>query len=197
VAEALVAASSSEGLVAMTDQTTPEGWAAIRREPRIRPLDMLLAEEQVRERIRRRRLKVLTAVAAALGCFLALIIAVRATHPRDEADFLLAVRDAAPVGMADDDLVAEGDAACQWLSWQERARWNHGRWFNRDAVLVRYIRTTRPVDSGAWGSPSSWQESRMVVADAAFSQLCGGTWWWHRPHGPSLGGFRGGDENYD
>lgn len=99
--------------------------------------------------------------------------------------------------LGDDDLVREGDQACGWLSQQERALWNHGTWFNRDTALARYLRETRPSTLGAWGTPEDWRVSRLNVADAAWSQLCGGTWWWHRPHGPSLSPRNGGGEGGD
>jgi hypothetical protein len=159
-----------------------------------RPGDLWRARLVVEEQMRRRRNKVVVVVAGLVICFLGLVIAVRMTHLRDESDFLLAVEDVAPQTLDDDDLVAEGDAACQWLSWQERAWWNHGAWFDRDDVLARYVRTTRPIHRGAWGTSTDGPANRLVVADAAWSQLCGGTWWWHRPHGPSLSLRNGGGE---
>ena len=147
------------------------------------------------------RRRVLIAVGAVLAALLVTSIWVRAVHPRDEADFLLAVQGDPSTGLAsvlpnleDDDIVAEGDFACRWLDQQDRALWNHGRWWNRDDVLDRYIEQTRPVIPGVWGAPSVWPVTRYEVADAAWSQLCGGTWWWHRPHGPagSGGGIGGG-----
>jgi len=159
--------------------------------PRLR--DLAEAREMVEARIRRRRLIVLAALAAVVACFLAMVVAVRATHPRDEADFLLSARTGGSVNsLSDADLVSEGDFACRWLSAQDRAWWNHGPWYDREPLLERYLEQTRPVLIGQWGLPQQWPETRGAVADAAWSQLCGGTWYWHRPHGPSLrGGGRG------
>lgn len=146
--------------------------------------------------VTRRRVGIVAVGLAA--CFLALVAGVRLTHPRDEADFLLAadqIRSAdVTVPGEDDALLREGDFACRWLDLQDRAFWNHGPWYNRDSVLDRYVGETRPVDVGAWGPPAQASVSRARIADAAWSQLCGGTWYWHRPHGPSLGTGGGGAE---
>jgi hypothetical protein len=142
------------------------------------------------------RRRVTVAAVVVLLAFPVTSLWVRAAHPRDEADFLLAARTEAPVGgFSNEELVAEGDYACHWLDRQDRAWWNHGTWFDRAGVLDRYIEQTRPILRGQWGLPGRWEQSRRVVADAAWSQLCGGTWWWHRPHGPR--GPRGGGTDGD
>lgn len=153
-------------------------------------------QDMLEARIRRRRFVIILVAGVVMTCLLGLVVAVRMTHARDEADFVLAARTAAPLTtLSDGQLVAEGDFACRWLSQQERAFWNHGSWFDRDQILTRYLRQTRPVLSGQWGPPRSWSQNRGVVADAAWSQLCGGTWYWHRPHGPRgpSGGGADGD----
>lgn len=135
------------------------------------------------------------AMAIVVASLIAFSVGVRAVHPRDEADFLLAadqLRSVDVIAPGDEGLIREGDFACRWLDQQGRANWNHGPWYDREGVLDRYTRQTRPVLPGEWGVPAESAISRSVVAEAAWSQLCGGTWWWHRPHGPRGWGGSGG-----
>jgi hypothetical protein len=141
---------------------------------------------------------------AVVGAWMALLAGVHLAHPRSEADFLAQAGieggeqiEAIVSEHGTDVLVDEGDRACRWMGDQEKAWLNHGPWFSREGVIARYLEQTRPVVvTGVWGPPATWDSNRAVVASAAFDQLCGGTWWTHRPHGPEPtrgGGGGGGD----
>lgn len=156
------------------------------------------------DRWRKRWWRLWISVAIVVAALMATSLAVRIAHPRDEAAFLRQVDQPgqsvkefpATSSLGDDDLVREGVYACQWLERRDRAFLRHGGRWDRSALLWEYGRETRPYWPGHWGSPATWINTRQAVADAAWSELCGGTWWWHRPHagGGQLFDGGGGDD---
>jgi len=148
------------------------------------------------------RKRALITVAVIVVGWLVLVSLVYLTHPRSEADFL------AQAGIQGGDeiqaivdehgsrvLIDEGDRACDWLGAQQKAWVRHDWRFEQGGLVERYLAEMRPVRPLIWGRPAEWAATRGVVAATAWEQLCGGTWWMHRPHGPEPSG--GGGQEFD
>ncbi|WFE38087.1 hypothetical protein [Micromonospora sp. WMMD998] len=134
----------------------------------------------------RKRLWVMVglAVAGVLAVPVA-VLGVHVTHPRDEDGYLAYLRqygnrqsdEPLRVLPPTADLIAEGDAACDWLREQPYALWRHDRRYREMVVYQRYLTQVgdRPP---RWGNELPDQDS---VTGGAWHHLCPADWELRQP----------------
>jgi hypothetical protein len=118
------------------------------------------------------------------------VITVYLTHPRDDAAFLANLHGAGKSDGWDNAFSIQTDAyfvmqaedACTWLSEQDMALWRTGAWYELPAVSDRYGLTADEQDYDLWGSIKEAKAAREMIAQYAFTNVCGATYEFHRPH---------------
>ncbi|MCW3817893.1 hypothetical protein ONA91_25925 [Micromonospora sp. DR5-3] len=134
----------------------------------------------------RKRLRAMLglAVAGVLAVPVA-VLGVHVTHPRDEDEYLAHLKQYGdlqsdrPLEVLPPtaDLIAEGDAACDWLREQPYALWRHDPDYRESAVFARYLRNLGD-RSPKWGDALPGLGS---VAGAAWGYLCPADWELRQP----------------
>lgn len=127
----------------------------------------------------RKRLRIVLGLAVA-GVLAApvTLLGVHVTHPRDEDSYLAYLKQYGgmesrplPVLPPTADLLAEGDAACDWMREQPYALWRTGPEFRHLPLHQRYLRHVGD-RSPSWGS-----HPRVgTVTAAAWEHLCPAEW---------------------
>ncbi len=133
-----------------------------------------------------RRLWVVSALAVtALLALPVTVVGVHVTHPRDEDGYLAYLKqygdrqNGRPLAVLPPtaDLVAEGDAACDWLREQPYALWRHDPEYRELVVYERYVRQVEN-RLPAWGDELP---DRRSVTGAAWTHLCPAEWELRQP----------------
>ncbi|MFI6133142.1 hypothetical protein [Micromonospora sp. NPDC051141] len=130
----------------------------------------------MRSRTRRHLRTVLGLAVAGVLAVPLTVLGVHVTYPRDEDGYLALLRQYGDRQSGEPlrtlpptaDLIAEGDAACEWLREQPYALWRHDRRYREMVVYQHYLDQVgdRPP---RWGSALPDLAS---VAGAAWSHLC-------------------------
>jgi hypothetical protein len=118
------------------------------------------------------------------------VITVYLTHPRDDAAYLANLHRAGTSDGWDNAFSVQTDAyfvmqaedACAWLSDQDMALWRTEPWYELPTVAKRYGLTADEQDTDLWGSIKEAKSARETIAQYAFTDICGATYEFHRPH---------------